>query len=596
MDAVNDPDVVEVVVMTSAQVGKTEILINAAGYYISQDPSPLMLFQPTIEMAEAFSKDRLAPMLRDTPIMHALIGDPRSKDSNNTLLHKTFPGGHITIAGANSPSSLASRPVRVVMFDEVDRYPASAGTEGDPVNLGKKRTNNFWNRRVLMVSTPTIKGASRIESAFNDTDQRRFFVKCLHCNDEAPLQWANVRWHDGQAETARYFCAACGAAHDDKDRARMVRGGRWLATSEASRPGLVGFHLNELYSPWRKLHEVVAEFLSAKKQPETLKTWINTSLGETWEAGQLRVAASELAKRAEPFDFGVVPHGACILTCGVDTQDDRLEFTVFGWGEGEEVWVLDYGVIPGDPANLLPGSVWDRLDARLKTPLVNVYGHEMTIAMTAIDSGGSHTQSVYQFCRSRGEYVMAIKGASVAGKPVLSRPTSQDININGATVPNGVALWLIGTDTCKHTLHGRMGLIEKGPGFFHFSHQLPMEYYHQLTAERLVTSYYKGSPRVSWVKSSGARNEALDMAVYGYAAAIRRNIHRMPPNEWQQARDYLGEPANGVKPETVIQSEDSATVAERPVVGATEKPGPVPRGRRGSGWLHGGGRRGGSWL
>lgn len=582
MDSICNPEVSEVVVMCSAQVGKSEMLLNAIGYYISHDPAPMMIFQPTIEMAEAFSKDRIAPMIRDTPSLKAKIGDPKARDSGQTILHKVFQAGHLTIAGANSPSSLASRPVRIIFFDEVDRYDASAGTEGDPVNLGKKRATTFWNRRIALVSTPTIRGASRIEAAFNETDQRRFFVPCVHCGHKDHLQWSNVRWRDHDPTTAVYVCGECGGIHDDKDRAKMVRQGEWRATSEAAAPGLVGFHLNELYSPWRKLREVVADFLSAKKSQETLKTWINTSLGETWEAGDLKVAASDLAKRAEDYELGVAPHGVCELTAGVDVQDDRLEFTVFGWGEGEECWVVDYGVIAGNPTL---DDVWTKLDEYLSRPIRNVYGHDMRIRIAAIDSGGHHTQRVYQFCRERPANTMAIKGHSTAGRPVISRPTQQDVSYNGVKVPHGVALWLVGTDVCKHTITARLGIVDKGAQYIHFPQALPVEYYHQLTAERLVTKYRQGVAHTTWQKSSGARNEALDMAVYGYAAAVRIGIPRMPPEEWRRARDSLSEPLNNLQ--NPLQSEKPAATVAAPARTSA----PVRKSK----WLEGS-RRGGTWL
>ena len=215
MDAVNDPRTEMVVIMSSAQVGKTEIINNIIGYNVHLDPSPILLLQPTLEMAEAWSKDRFAPMLRDTYVLKGLVKDPRTRDSGNTLLHKRFPGGHITMAGANSPASLASRPIRLVLCDEVDRYPVSAGTEGDPVSLAKKRTTTFWNRKILLTSTPTIKGASRIESAFEQSDQRRFYVPCPQCGEKQTLKWQQVKWEQGdpkdgdekhKPETAAYIC------------------------------------------------------------------------------------------------------------------------------------------------------------------------------------------------------------------------------------------------------------------------------------------------------------------------------------------------------------------------------------------------------
>ena len=281
MDAVADETVREIWVMKSAQVGWTEILNNVIGYHIHQDPAPMLLVQPTLEMAEAWSKDRLAPMVRDTPALAERIADPRSRDSGNTLLHKKFAGGHLTVAGANSPAGLASRPIRIVLFDEVDRYPASAGTEGDPISLGKKRAATFWNRKVLAGSTPTIKGSSRIESGFESGDQRFYHVPCVHCGELQRLVWSQVRWPDGQPELAVYACVACGAELTDADKPKMLRAGQWVASRESR--GIASFHISELYSPWSTWADMAVAFVQAKKLPETLQTWINTSLGETFE-------------------------------------------------------------------------------------------------------------------------------------------------------------------------------------------------------------------------------------------------------------------------------------------------------------------------
>ena len=274
MDSINDPGVHTVVVMSSAQVGKTEILNNIVGYHIHQDPAPILCVQPTVEMGKTWSKDRLAPMLRDTPALRGRVKDARSRDAGNTTQHKQFPGGHITIAGANSAAGLASRPIRVVLLDEVDRYPPSAGSEGDPVRLATKRTTTFWNRKILLTSTPTIKGLSRIELAFESSDKRRFWVPCPHCGEFQVLAWSGVKF-----APLGYQCAGCQGLWTDTQRWWAVARGEWRAEGESK--GVAGFHLNELYSPWVTTAEMVESFLEAKKSPETLKTWVKTTLGET---------------------------------------------------------------------------------------------------------------------------------------------------------------------------------------------------------------------------------------------------------------------------------------------------------------------------
>ena len=266
MDAISDPSAETVVIMSSSQIGKSESILNMVGYHIDHDPAPIMVVMPTERDAETWSKDRFSPMARDTPCLQGKIADPRSRDGNNKILHKRFPGGHLTIVGANAPSGLASRPIRLLLCDEVDRYPFSAGAEGDPVNLAKKRTVTFWNRKIVLVSTPTNKGASRIEAAFEESDQRRYWVPCPACGAEQLLTWGQVKWDKDEngghrPETARYHCADCDAAWKDETRWAAISKGRWIA--DAPFNGTAGFHLNEIYSPWVRLEALVASFKKA---------------------------------------------------------------------------------------------------------------------------------------------------------------------------------------------------------------------------------------------------------------------------------------------------------------------------------------------
>src|SRR3954466_507723 len=413
MDALNDPAIETVVIMSSAQIGKTEIINNILGYFIDQDPSPILVVMPTLEIAHAWSKDRLAPMLRDTPSLRGKVKEAKAKLADNTMLHKKFPGGHLTIAGANSPSSLASRPIRIVCCDEVDKYPASAGTEGDPVNLAFKRTTAFWNRRHIMVSTPTIKGASRIEAAYEISDQRRFHVPCPHCDSLQVLKWSQVHWPQNRPEEAAYACEHCGVELTDADKPGMLSRGEWIA--EMPGRSTAGFHVNELYSPWVTWPQMAKAFLEAKRLPETLKTWINTSLGETWEQEGESVDDGTLYGRREEY-AAEVPRDAVVLTAGVDVQEDRLEVEVVAWGETEECWSIEYRTIRGNPAQ---GEIWYELDAYLARTFDHQSGVRLRIACALIDSGGHHTKQVYAFCKPRvTRRIYACKGFAGAGKPL----------------------------------------------------------------------------------------------------------------------------------------------------------------------------------
>lgn len=530
MDAVCDTRVETVVIMSSAQIGKTEIINNIIGYHIHLDPSPILLLQPTLEMAEAWSKDRLAPMLRDTEVLRGLVKDPRTRDSGNTLLYKRFPGGHITMAGANSPASLASRPIRIVLGDEVDRYPISAGTEGDPVSLAKKRTTTFWNRKLILTSTPTIKGASRIEAAFEQSDQRRFHVPCPHCGEFQVLKWAQVKWESGEEghkpETAHYICEHNGCVIAESDRPRMTKAGRWVAEKPFS--DIAGFHINELYSPWVTFAQMVTDFLRAKALPETLKTWVNTSLGEPWEEEGETLDADILLQRKESWG-NEAPEPVVLVTAGVDVQGDRLEVEVKGWGIGEECWSLDYRVIYGDPAQ---DAVWQELDAYLLKPVRSKLGIQLNIACACVDSGGHHTQMVYEFCSKRAvRGVFAIKGLSQTAKPLIGRPSRNN--------RYKLRLYPIGTDTAKEVIYGRLRITEPGAGYFHFPLERDREYFLQLTAEKQVIRFTKGVAKRDWIKTR-SRNEVLDCTVYALAAfkllnpdlaQLAENIEKMPKIE-----------------------------------------------------------------
>ncbi len=504
MDALSDPLVETVVLMTSSQIGKTEVLNNAVGYYIDQDPAPILVVQPTLEMGMAWSKDRLAPMLRDTPALRGKVSDIRTRDSENTILHKRYKGGHITISGANSPASLASRPIRVVLCDEVDRYPQSAGAEGDPVNLAFKRSTTFWNRKKVLVSSPTVKGISRIEMAYEESDKRRYYVPCPHCGHYQPLMWGQVHWPRNEAHRAEYECSGCHAAITDADKIKILKEGEWRAEKEFR--GTAGFHLNELYSPWTTFSSIAQGFLEAKKSPETLRTFINTSLAECWEEGGEVIDDNSLFSRRERYG-PVVPMDAAILTAGIDCQDDRLECEIVAWGEAEESWSMEYKVFHGDPAR---PDVWNDLDAFLGQTWEHESGVHLRVACACIDTGGHHTSDAYAFVKPRqARRIYAVKGSSIAGSPLVSRPS---VNNTGQ-----VKLFMIGVDTAKSSVYARMKIEEPGPGYMHFPFHYDEEYFAQLTAEKIVTRFRHGHPYREWVKTR-PRNDALDCRVYAMAA------------------------------------------------------------------------------
>ena len=444
MGAISDPSVETVVVKTSAQVGKTECILNAVGYYVDQDPSPIMVVMPTERDAETWSKDRFAPMARDTPCLRGKLSNPKSRDGSNKILHKKFGGGHLTIVGANAPSGLAMRPIRILLCDEVDRYPASAGAEGDPVNLAKKRTVTFWNKKIVLVSTPTIKGVSRIDAAWEESDKRRYWVPCPDCGEHQVLHWEQVRWDKDAAgkhlpESAHYVCEQCGSLWKDTKRGGAIRLGEWRAEKPFDR--IAGFHLNEIYSPWVKLEEMVRTFLSAKEHgEEAMKTFINTSLGEVFEIRGEAPEWERIYNRREEYPIGAVPEGGLFLTAGADVQRDRIEVEVIAWGRRRESWSIDYRVLQGDTAKT---DVWNKLSAMLEERFPHTEtGAGMMIDRMAVDSGYA-TQQVYAWSRTAPlGRVMPIKGVDKSRFPIQG-PSDVEVKIGQRKRKRGAKLWTV---------------------------------------------------------------------------------------------------------------------------------------------------------
>jgi phage terminase large subunit GpA-like protein len=546
MDAVSDPANEQVVMMLASQVGKSEIVLNTLGFYIDQEPSPILVVQPRVDDAKAFSKDRIAPMLRDTPCLRGKVADARSRDSGNTTLHKTFAGGHVTLGGANSPAGLAMRPIRVVLADEVDRYPASAGTEGDPLSLAVKRTSTFWNRKIIVVSTPTISGASRIAAAFEETDQRRYFVPCPHCNHRQPLWWSNVRWDKDEngrhlPETAAYCCEECGTLWGDGDRWQAVQKGEWRATAE-SMTGKPGFHLNALYSPWKRLSEYVADWIEAQASPERLKAFINTVLAEVYREKGDAPDWQRLYDRREDWPGNRLPAGALFLTAGVDVQKDRIEARVWAWGRGRQSWLAHSEVMQGDTSR---AEVWAALSELLERSWTHASGADLRIARLAIDSGYA-TAEVYRWARRYVGRVLVVKGAPDGFRQAIGVPSAMEV-AGSKRSRTGTKVWPVGSGYIKELTYGWLRLDapvdgqEYPPGYVHLPRFADDAEIKQLTAEELVTERTKtGFARQVWNKVR-ERNEALDCRVYAYAAAAQMGMERFSDARWAQFETTLGE-------------------------------------------------------
>ena len=525
MDAVTDPKVRQITVMKSARVGYTKILDHVAGFFIHQDPSPILIVQPRVEDAEDYSRTEIAPMLRDTPALAAITGDLKSRDADQRILKRSFRNGaSITFVGANSPGGFRRITCRIACFDEVDGYPpAGAGVEGDQIALGAKRTETFWNRKIILGSTPTIKGVSRIEREWEKSDQRRYYVPCPHCGAKQTIKFANLRWDKdpdtGERLTKNTYlvCEAAGCIIQESFKPWMIENGEWVAERPFS--GHAGFHIWAGYSlfPNASWANLADEFIRCHKDDALLRTFTNLVLGETWEENAEKVDPHRIMERLE--DWGdTAPNDVLAVTCGIDVQDNRLEIETVGWGVGEESWSLDYRIIFGDPSS---PTIWQELRDYLNTPIIRQDGRELQISPACIDSGGHHTQTVYRFAKQmRNEGVKAIKGREEAA---VWPKTAKANNKEGAVV------YIIGTRPAKDIVYSRLRLSEPGPGYCHFPIGRDVDYFNQLTSEQVQTKFTNGYPKRVYFLPAGKRNEALDCRVYAYAAlqALRPSWGRL---------------------------------------------------------------------
>lgn len=542
MDCTNEYGIREIVLMTSAQVGKTEMLQNIFGYGVHIDPAPAMLVYPTLELAESYSKNKLAPMIESTPVLKDAFNDPKSRDSGNTILHKTFVGGFVIIAGANSPTMLRSHSIKRVLMDEIDEFPDDCGGQGDPCMLAEERANTFVDRIIVKCSTPTIKDESRIEADYERSDKRKYHVPCLHCGALQVLQWKQVRFDKDNPDDAWYECEHCFAHIDHDEKAEMLKeenGACWIA--EKPFKGIAGFWLNALYSPWLTWGDIVRKFLKCQNadgsfDKEKLKTFTNTALSETFEEDATQSEFGSLESRAESYP-AEVPNGVVVLTAGIDVQGDRLEMTVWGHGLDKEKWVIDHYRLYGDPSL---ATLWDEdLKSKLTREYISENGEVYRILAAAIDTGGHNTDDAYAFIkRNPARRWYAVKGSNTYGKPIVSKPTK--VNKSGFTRLN---LWTVGTDTAKDAIYAGLRLerptVVEGedemltvPGYVHLPNNAEninnvevekgksslKDFIKQLTAEKKIAKLSRGYTLKVYHKLKGRRNEALDCAVYAFAA------------------------------------------------------------------------------
>ncbi|WGS40737.1 phage terminase large subunit family protein [Burkholderia sp. JSH-S8] len=575
----------DVVFVAGTQVAKSETGLNWLGYSIDRVPGPFLVVLPTLTLAKRWSRQRLAEMVDSTDAIRAKSGEKRSRDSANTILEKEFEGdAMVVVTGANSAVGLRSMPARYIHFDEVDGYPNDVDGEGDPIGLATNRQDTFGLRaKRLYTSTPTEKDASAIEFLYLQSDRRRYYVRCPHCDVEQPLVWEDatgrrlMHWSDDDPSTAAYICADCGVLIAEHHKFDMLAGGRWIAESPGPNKA-AGYWLNSLYSPWVTWQALVREFLEAEKAAVNgdyakLKKFRNTRLALTWEQPGDRVKSHTLMDRAktETYRLGTVPPGALVLTSAVDVQPDRLELLIVAWGVGEEVWIIDYRVIYGDTNEDEP---WEQMREIVRTPLRNAWGHDLYVRACAVDTG-YNAQRCYAWLREHAqEGFFGVKGFGDEKRPVLGKRSAQDFNWRGVKIDNGAHMYPIGTFAAKEQLAGWLRLEGRGAHRVHFSPELAGDFFDQLTAERLVTKWIGGKAKREWWKPKSARNEVLDLMVYNMAACWFVGLPRWRAIQWETLqgnleRDDLFRQVEAGAPESQAHDGESGKVSTDAVAGET---------------------------
>lgn len=534
MNAFTDSKVHRIAVAASSQVGKTEMELNMLGYAIDIDPGPIMFVMPnTKPVAEEFSKRRVSAMIRDTPRLRKKVADVKSRSGNNTIFNKSYPGGMLTITGANSPSNLASTPCRYVFGDERDRWPKSAGTEGDPWGLVEARTTTFYNYKMVEVSTPTIKGYSAIENAFNTGTQEYWSTECPHCHEYNYIEFENINFENTvtikngkkqfKVTKIEYVCPICGCISTENEIRRQPK--KWIAKNpDAYKKGIRSFWINAFSSPWVQWEKLILQFLDADGDPEKLKTVFNTKFGKLWEHRTGSVDEDTLLNRREAYD-AELPEGVLCLTCGVDTQDNRLEYEVVGYGHHKEDWGIEKGVIMGKPDN---EETWERLDGIIDKVWKFKNGKGLKISVTFVDSGGHYTQEVYSQCKKRlNKRVFAIKGANKEGTPYVSPPKEVNILNEYKNVIGKAWLYYLGVDAGKEKIMSKLEVQQPGKRYSHFPLDEERGYDYNFAKGLLSEIMVHRNNGWVWEKIPGhERNEALDCRNYANAAfkALNPNL------------------------------------------------------------------------
>lgn len=552
----------QVIVKKSVQLGFTESGLNAVGTYIDISPCPILYIMPTVNMAKGFSKTRVEPMVDACPSLRKKIPQKRERDGGNTLLEKEFPGGVLVLTGANSAAELRSRPIRVLVMDEIDAYPMNVDDEGSPIELAEKRTVTFSNRKIYKLSTPTVAGASAIDIEIDQTDKRKFFVP-LPCCPDVPqtLEFENLVWETGKPETVKYRCEHCGELNEERLKPKFLAAGEWRALDpEKSNREIVGYIINGLYSPlgWLSWKDCARDYEKALEDSTGIKmrTFVNTIKGESYAETTDKPDWELLFNRREPIPQGFVSKDVAFITAGADVQRDRIEVEVVGWCKGKRTYSIEYVVLYGDTSVYNQG-VWNDLTAFINKIYTREDGAQLPIRTIAIDTGHNMNQ-VYEFCR-RFDYskVLPIKGSDTR-TTIIGPPTTVDVNIEGKKAGT-IKLWHVGVSIVKTELYSflrqTIKLNEVGEkiipdGYCHFptgGYYDSPNYFKGLTAEELQFKLIRGYKKYEWVKRFD-RNEPLDCRVYARAAAAVVGVDRLTEADWEALRNGYLQTKQEVKP------------------------------------------------
>jgi phage terminase large subunit GpA-like protein len=563
----------EIAVMKSSQVGVTEMSVNWIGYIIEHAHYPAMVLMPTLESRDTWKAQKLNPLLTDTACIKDIIGGIRSRDAANSKDMIDYPGGILFLAGGNSPNSYAQKSVRFLMLDDLDRFPMEIGDEGDPVELARSRVKSFPRYKILLASTPTLKGASLIEREFEAGDMRRFHVECPHCGERQVLRWSNVK-ADLTLTSAWYACEHNGCCIEEHHKPAMLAGGVWIPEKPEVK-NRRSYHISAIYAPiglgpsWLDL---MIQFKRIHKDPQQLKTFINSNLGESWEDQTDKLKPNDLAKRASGYAPGEIPPGCLAITIGIDTQDKWVEYTRLGWGADGKHWIIDQGQIQGDTS---AAQVWNELEAEIHKPMINSYGREMKLHAAGIDSRGHRTEQVKDFVMRTTHKVRiySVQGStSRIGRAIAQTGSSPAKTRTGKVIRHGYMVWNIGTEHCKDFIFAHLaadGERSEAERVFHFPAGLDDTYYDGVLSE----TYDPEKKR--YVQRLGARykrNEPLDTLVYAWAIGHHRDINigrgragRPDPKYWErmavmlESGNHISDAGKMIEPQPVQTPAPSPT-------------------------------------